>query len=294
MNPSRFLIRPAARTVLAAVALAASADAATVLENYFNFTSYGTVAGGGTVTAVGNTGATATVKSTATSLTSSGLAITAGSSASTTGVNVAGADLSGFTGDFSLQIWFTSPSTIAGNTALFGGTTSATIDGSMVGDQALFVAYSNTNPRFLRQIMSNNSTFGIAGAPPSGTAATTGTLYDYTLVYTASTNTVQAYLDGVAVGAGLSTAFFQGLDSLTNGLAIGGVQNPAFGDNAAAVNITSFLMYNGALTSDEIGSIHGFGSTPTLDQLSTIVSVPEPSAVLLGGLGLLGLLRRRR
>jgi hypothetical protein len=293
MKPTPPRIRPVA-PILAAIALGSAAHAATTLENYFDFTSYGTVAGGGTVTAVGNTGSSATVKSTATSLTSSGLAITAGSSASSTGVNVTGADLSTFTSDFSLQIWFTSPTTVAGNTALFGGTTSATIDGSMAGNQALFAGYSNTNPRFLRQIMSNNSQFGIAGAPPSGTAATVSTLYDYTLTYTASTNTVQAYLDGVAVGAGLSTTYFQGLDSLTNGFAIGGVQTPAFGDNAAAVNITSFMMYTGALTSGEISTIHGFGSTPSTTQLSSVVIVPEPSAALLGGLSLLGLLRRRR
>lgn len=294
MKTKALRIRSAAQPILAAIALGSAAHAATTLENYFDFTSYGSVAGGGTVTAIGNTGSTATVKSAATSLTSSGLAITAGTNASSTGVNLTGSDLSGFTSDFTLQMWFTSPSTVAGNTALFGGTTSATIDGSMVGDQALFAAYSNTNPRFLRQIMSSNSTFGIAGAPPSGTAATASTPYDYMLIYTASTNTVQAYLDGVAVGAGLSTAYFQGLDSLTNGFAIGGVQSPAFGDNAAAINVTSFMMYSGALTSDEINDIHAFGSTPSLNQLGSVVVVPEPTAALLGGLGFLGLLRRRR
>lgn len=294
MRPTPSRIRPATRIILAAIALGSAAQAATTLENYFDFTSYGTVAGGGTVTAVGNTGSTGTVKSTATTLTSSGLAITAGSSAALTGVNVTSSALSGFTGDFSVQIWYTTPATIAGNTALFGGTTSATTDGSMVGDQAFFGSYSNTNPRFVRPIIGNNSQFGAVPATPTGTGGTGSTLYDYMITYSSATSTFTAYLDGVAVGNTISVPFFGGLDSLTNGFAIGGVQNPAFADQAAAVNITSFMMYTGALTPGEISSIHGFGSTPTLNQLGSVVVIPEPSVALLGGLGLLGLLRRRR
>lgn len=294
MKPTSFAIRPTVRTILAALVLGSTAQAATILENYFDFTSYGTVAGGGSIASVGNTGSSATVKSTATSLTASGLAITAGSNAGGTGVNLAGSALSGFSDDFSLQIWYTTPATVAGNTGLFGGTTSATTDSSMVGDQALFAAYSNTNPRFLRPIANNNNQFGIAGAPPSGTGGTGNTLYDYVITYSSLTSAFTAYLNGTQVGATLNAPFFQGLDALTNGFSIGGIQNPAFADNAAGVNITSFMMYSGALSSQEISDIHAFGSTPTLNQLGSVVTIPEPSAALLCGLGLLGLIRRRR
>ncbi|BCU79539.1 hypothetical protein llg_42540 [Luteolibacter sp. LG18] len=276
------------------MALSASAHAVTTLENYFNFTSYGTVTAGNTVAAVGNTGSSATVKATGTTLTSSGLAITAGSLGASTGVTMASTTLIGFTGDFTLQMWYTTPGTVAGNTALFGGTSSATVDGSMVGDQGFFAAYSNTNPRFVRPIVGNNTQFGVAGAPPAGTGGTGSTLYDYVITYSSLTSTFTAYLNGTQVGNSFSVPFFGGLDDLTNGFAIGGVQNPAFNDNAAGVNITSFMMYSGTLTAGEVSSIHAFGSTPTLNQLGSVVAVPEPSALALLGLGLLGGLRRRR
>lgn len=265
---------------------------ASMLTSYWDFTQYGTVAGGNTIgDTYGNL--TATVKTPATSLTSSGLAITAGTSGADTGVTLAGDQLSSFTGDFTLQMWFTSPSTVNGNTMLFGGTTSATVDGNMTGDQALFAGYSNTNPRFLRQIMGNNTVYGIAGAPPSGTAATASTLYDYTLTYIASTHTVQAYLDGVAVGGGLSTTYFNGMSSLANGFSIGGVASPAFGDQAAAANISSFLFYDGALNTTQITDIHNLGAGASSS--SIVAAIPEPATLgMIGFVGVGMLFIRRR
>ncbi len=258
---------------------AASLQAAS-LESYFDFTQYGSVSGGSQITSNVYGNASATVSSTATTLNSSGLAITAGTNAGSTGVTLAGSQLASFTGDFSFQIWFTSPSTIDTNTALFGGTTSAPLDSNMIGDQALFVAYSNTSPLFLRQIMSNNTKFGIdAASTPRRTATTPSTLYDYTITYTANTHTVQAYLDGTAVGSGLSVNFFNGLSALTNGFSIGGVASPAFADDAAAVTVSSSLFYDGALTPTEIADIHAFGSNATVDELGTVVTIPESKPV---------------
>jgi hypothetical protein len=274
---------------------------AATLESYFDFTQYGTVTGGSQITSNVYGDAVATVKSTATSLTSGGLAITAGTNAGSTGVTLAGSELASFTGDFTFQIWFTSPATVAGNTALFGGTTSATIDTSMVGNQALFAGYSNTNPRFLRPIMSNNTQFGVAATAPTGTAATASTLYNYTITYVASSDTVQAYLNGAVVGGSISTNYSTGLSGLTNGFSIGGVASPAFNDNAAGVTISSSLFYTGALTSTEIANIHAFGADVTVNELIsagvTATPVPEPSAfaALAGVVGLgFAAARRRR
>lgn len=272
---------------------------AATLESYFDFTQYGTVAGGSQITSNIYGNATATVQSTATSLTSSGLVITAGSNAGSTGVTLAGGQLASFTGDFTFQIWFTSPATVAGNTVLFGGTTSATIDSSMVGDQALFAAYSNTNPRFLRPILSNNTTFGVAATTPTGTAATASTFYNYTITYIAGTDTVQAYLDGVAVGSPVSATYSTGLAGLTNGFSIGGVASPAFNDNSAAVTIASSVFYSGALTPAQIASIHAFGSDVTVNELISVgvTAVPESSSFAavagLAGLGCAASRRRR-
>ncbi len=292
MKISPLHIRTGAAIIISSIALGSTAHAAPILENYFNFTSYGTVAGGGAITAAGVTGASATVKSTATALTSSGLSITAGSNAGTTGVSLSGSSLSGFTGSFTLQMWFTTPAAIGGNTALFGGTTSASQDNTMVGDQALFASYTNTNLR-LRPVVSNNSQYGSVGSSPNGTAATGATLYDYVITYSGTTFT--AYLNGVAVtGGSMSVPYFSGLKSLTSGFAIGGIQNPAYGDNAAGANITSFMMYTGALTAGEISTIHGYGSTPTLNQLSSVVVVPEPGSMALLSAGLCALMFFRR
>ena len=93
-------------------------------------------------------------------------------------------------------------------------------------------------------------------------------------------------------------AYFSGLNALTSGFSIGGVANPAFGDNAAAANITSFMMYDGALDSTTVSNLNGLGSTPTADQFQSagITAVPEPGtfAMLLGGIGMLALFRRRK
>ena len=99
-------ILPVACFGLAMIGSSPVANAAT-LQTYFNFTSYGSVSGGNNITSssIGFSSTTATVKSSATSLTGSGLAITAGTNAGSTGVSMAGSALSSFTGDFTLQIW---------------------------------------------------------------------------------------------------------------------------------------------------------------------------------------------
>jgi hypothetical protein len=289
-------------TLLGISTLGASARAAT-LQTYFDFTTYGTVAGGNTITssAYGFSSTDATVKNDpSTTLTGSGLAISAGTNAGSTGVSMAGSTLAGYTGDFSLQIWYTSPATIVGNTGLFGGTTTASPGGGNLGSaQALFTAYNGATDR-LRPIVGNNTKYGFDSNTniPSGTGATPNTLYDYVVTYSAATSTFTVYTDGVQVGTTFNVPFFTGLNGLTNGFAIGGIENPAFGDAAAAVNITSFMMYTGALDSSTVSSLHGLGANPNGDQFQSvgISAVPEPHVVALVTAGLFGMLiffRRR-
>jgi hypothetical protein len=96
---------------------------AQVLQAYFNFGSYGTVAGGGTiVNQTGNTTTTATLNNDAnTSLTSNDLTITAGPGGNpiNTGLMFASDSLNSFTGSFTIQDWITPAS--GSGMVLFGG-----------------------------------------------------------------------------------------------------------------------------------------------------------------------------
>jgi hypothetical protein len=272
------------------------------LGEYFNFTQYGAVSGGSTINGQ-YAGTAATVKSTGTTLDGTGLNIALGNAAANTGVGLAGSAISSYTGDFSLQIWYTQNSTANADIrdhALFGGTSSATIDNDLRGgNQALWAGYNNVSgtPQYLRPIIGDGSQWGsVPGSTTMGTGIASATLFDYVLTYSSSTHTTTAYMNGVQVST-QTTPYFTGLASLTYGIAIGGVEHPAFNDQAAAVTISSFLMYNGALSPTEIATINGLGATPTIGDLggAGVSVVPEPSAMALSGLGgLAALLMRQR
>jgi hypothetical protein len=265
---------------------------AQVLTDYFDFTKDGSVAAGGTVSAQYGT-MTGTVQSTGTTISSSGLTVTGGAGGST-GVTLAVGSLAPFTGDFSLQMYYTNSATVL-NGGIFGGVSVGAGSNSISGDTALFTSYNGSDA--IRPVTSDGSQYGATNATPAaGTAGATGTLEDVVLTYTASTLT--EYVNGVAVASG-SASGFNGLAAVTN-FAIGGVANNPFGDPADQETATSFLFYTGALSSTEVAALDADGATPTLDQISTagitVESVPEPStyALLLGGMGLLVLLRKRQ
>jgi hypothetical protein len=267
------------------------ANAQQSLSAYWDFTKYGTVSAGNTVVSNVFGSISGTLNSTATSLTSSGLAITGDSSAASTGIRLANGSLSSFTGDFSIQMWYTM-NVLGDNRMLFGGTTSASVDNTLVGDNGLFVGYSVGSTRFVRPVETNGTQYGTTLNSPSGTGNTTGVLYDLVLTYVASSDLFTLYLNGVQVAQGANTNFAT-LDAVTN-FSIGGVANPAFGDNAARQTTTSFLMYQGALTAKQISDLHALGAAATLAQIGTVVDIPEPSLMGIGiGVGLIGLIIQR-
>ena len=267
---------------------------AATLNDYFNFTTYGSVAGGSTIAdQLGN--ATATVKSTGTTLDGSGLTIAAGNNAGTTGVLMNGSQLSSLTGDFSIEIWYTSPVSILANTMVFGGTTTVNQDGTLAGDQALFAGYDR-GPNYIRPIIGNGSTYGTTLNPANGTGTTPSTLYDYVVTYSSASHTFTTYMDGAQVGSPLAVTYFNGLSALTSGLSVGGVANPAFGDNAAAANISDFLLYSSALSSTEVSNVHNLGAGASVSSLQGVgvTAVPEPSMFALAALGGLSILVLRQ
>ncbi|HZI31807.1 MAG TPA: LamG-like jellyroll fold domain-containing protein, partial [Candidatus Binatia bacterium] len=248
------------------------AQAAT-LNNYFNFVDIGTTNAitngiGGSVTIADYFGTNATVKSTVTTLNSSGLAIGAGTVAANTGVRLAVDATTNITGDFTFQIWFTSPATLAGNTAVFGGTTAPSVNNDMTSYKGFWCGYNGT-PNFIRPIVSNGTKFGAdMNGTTAGTGTTPNTLYDYVVTYVSATHTFTAYMNGTQVGT-LTVTAFNGLSTLTNGIAVGGVQNPTFGDNAAAVTVSDFLIYSGTLSAPQVTSIHSLGVGASVSSIQT-------------------------
>jgi hypothetical protein len=283
------------QNVCLALLLASFSSAhAQTLSDYFNFTQDGTVGSGGTVSAQYGT-MTGTVQSTDTSISSSGLTVTGGTGGST-GVLLSSGSLAPFTGDFSLQMYYTNSATVI-NGGIFGGVSGGAAISNISGDTALFTSYNSGDA--IRPVTSNGTQFGATNATPqNGTAGATGTLEDVVLTYTASSQTLSEYVNGVSVASG-NVSGFNGLAAVTN-FAIGGVANNPFGDSADQETATSFLLYTGDLSATEVTALDAAGATPSLAQISaagiTVASVPEPStyALILGGMGLLVFLRKRQ
>jgi fibronectin-binding autotransporter adhesin len=258
---------------------------AATLNNYFNFVNIGTTNSGGATTISDYFGTNATVKTTGTTLNNSaGLVIAAGNNGGTTGVQLPASAISGFTGDFTVQIWYTTPAAIVNNSMVFGGTTTASQDGNMSGDQAFFAGYAGANPNYIRPILGNNTQYGAAMTTPNGVGGTVNTLYDYVVTYIASSHTFTAYTNGTQVGTPVSVTYFNGLFALTNGIAIGGVQTPAFGDPAAAVTVSDFLIYNGALSAAQAGAVHTLGVGASVSSIQAAL-VPPTAFTWNGGGG---------
>jgi hypothetical protein len=121
------------------------------------------------------------------------------------------------------------------------------------------------------------------GATPAGDG-----LWHHIVATTANGGATQLYVDGVLEATGAGPASIAQSTANNNLLCIG--CNP---DNGREFNglIDDLAMWDRVLTPSQIATIHSSGLAGT--SLGAI-TIPEPSTALLGLLGALGLLRRRR
>lgn len=124
----------------------------------------------------------------------------------------------------------------------------------------------------------------------TATSITTGSWHHAAMVY--SSGSLTLYIDGSAVGSHTSGV---GTNPFTNLLFGRERNNPdPSGDRDWDGMIDELAIWNRALTADEINNTNtGFNADSLYKRGTAGLSIPEPSIALLGGLGLLSLLRRR-
>lgn len=272
----------------AALLTFASAANAQSLQTYFNFGTYGTVAGGGSIVdQTGNTTATVNTDPN-TSLTSSGLAIasTSGNSAST-GVTLASGSLSGFTGSFSIQDWVTIAN--PNNGVVLWGANNGPAN-TYIGDG--YTGVSTLIGFTWGSLAGGGGTGNPLGQPYNrygnnigGVSLTAGQTYDMVLTYNASTYTFNQYINGTWVSS-LQEAFSSTSLAGTESLAIGGCPNEPWspwGDASADATTSDFLLYNGELTASQVSALDALGAGAGLNQIVAVV--PEPGTIALSALG---------
>jgi autotransporter-associated beta strand protein len=284
-------------SLFAAVVLAFAPDAvAQSLQTYFNFTTYGTQSGGASLADLtGNTTGTLTTD-THNSLTSSGLTISGGNTPNT-GVQIGSSYMSGFTGSFSIQAWVTL-SAVNVNQVLFGANNygsvgvnrvasgptgsypGSTLMSSIRGSPLAISAYvGGSTPSY------NQYGYGVAD---SSFTAATATLYDVVLTYDGTNfneyvnGTLKGTLNMPAFGS-LATA--SAVDSSTGkgGFTIGGGMNNPFNDTSASATTSDFLLYNGALSTNQISALHALGAGASLSAITNVLAPAANNDVWSGG-----------
>jgi hypothetical protein len=131
------------------------------------------------------------------------------------------------------------------------------------------------------------------GASQNVTATSAGNQFSSTFM---DDNTTEQYSDGTSVG---STITFADGDLITLLLSNTAGTGSAFNGNGSVAKLYVNGTLGGTWTGLNLGAGDGFLSfqandvNARIDNLS-ISAIPEPSAALLGGLGMLALLRRRR
>ncbi len=281
----------------AALLTFASAANAQTLGTYFNFGTYGTVSGGGTIVdALGNT--TATVNNDPnTSLTGSGLAIASayGNSAST-GVTLASGSLNGFTGSFSIQDWVTIAN--PNNGVVLWGANNGPAN-TWIGDG--YTGVSTLIGFSWGSLAGGGGAGNPLGQPYNrygnnigGVSLTAGQTYDMVLTYDASTYTFNQYINGTWTSS-LQEAFSSTSLAGAQIFGIGGCPNEPWspwGDASADATTQDFLIYNGELTPSQTSALDALGAGASLNQIAAVV--PEPGTIALSALNGLCLLFLRR
>jgi hypothetical protein len=109
-------------------------------------------------------------------------------------------------------------------------------------------------------------------------------------------NSATINLSGLTSGTEYTVQFFSstpdGGINATTMISSGGVDSAAFGSHTGGQTRSIVATFTADGTESQSFSISG--AEPTFSALVVGTVIPEPSAALLGGLGLLGLLRRRR
>ena len=209
--------------------------------------------------------------------------------------------VSGITGAFTVESWFTCTSGWPKNDTLFSFTDNATVV-APGGNPAnyLFGTPTTYDPWCPDTFVvggggvltrSDGWDWQMTGNPPDGPGYADqdkGSPYQLLVTYDGSAFTM--YVDGLIANhvATISDAGFN-LSSLTDVGLNGG--NP-FGDAALTGSTYDFRIYSGAISADQAASLYALGNDASTSTINSAV-VPEPSTIALLVAGIFGLLYTR-
>ncbi len=257
-------------STIALIVMGLSGASAQTLQTYFNFTTYGSVSGGGSITDLtGNTTATVN-KDSNTTLTSSGLKI-AGGATQNTGVTLNAGSLGSLTGDFTIQTWI-NLSSLTTDYGFFGGNSGTEGKASTTTNTNFLIAQIRGSD-LCAVVNTASSVYGQFQTTSIGVSKNMPS--DYVLTYSAASKTFTEYVNGVQAGQFVASSF-NGLASIAN-FAVGGQASSPYGDNSAVGTTSDFLIFNGALSSAQVSAVHNLQPGATVAQIKTALTIPTPT-----------------